>query len=392
MNICMFNTWFGDCFLINENRNNLFVDFGMHQGSPGGQVVYYPHGIVKSRDDIHKDIADYITNMDNRPNLLLTHYHLDHYSGLLYMKNNNGYQSPIFEKVYIPDIWNLPNSNSIISLLLLESLMDNCRLGKTGCTLLELIQFLCIGVHKVHLVKRGTLFENNRFTALWPDGNKISKIAQKRAAGSEGTYMRRLSDMADTMIEIMNELVEGAYTENRAEIIQTLSSLQENYNSLLNEYESQRDNTLLRLNDFGNGISIVFHNTEECSKNALFTGDIDDKHLKKICDNYDNKFPMHETYYYIKLPHHGTARYYFDFTPFSPKAIMIPNGKCAQKCHEISNKYQADIRNLSTAGPLHVYCSNSNNCKMTTRRKGCNCKCGAQTCSITFPHRCQMII
>ena len=48
--------------------------------------------------------------------------------------------------------------------------------------------------------------------------------------------------------------------------------------------------------------------------------------MKMIAENYDGKIQLHEHYWCIKVPHHGTESHFFDFSGFSPENMMIPNG------------------------------------------------------------------
>ena len=89
--IYMYNNWFGDCFRLNNHKKNIFVDFGIHHMCMHGGIRVicnnYSTGGAIDRDDVHRAIAQEINKLDERPDLLITHYHLDHISGLLYMKN-----------------------------------------------------------------------------------------------------------------------------------------------------------------------------------------------------------------------------------------------------------------------------------------------------------------
>lgn len=115
----MYNTWFGDCFRLKEEDKNIFVDFGIHhmcmRGGIPVTVNNYSSGGDIYRDNVHEAIAQEIVKCEERPDLLVSHYHLDHISGLLYMKSTASYHSPIFNKVYLPNIWDLPNSKNIIA-------------------------------------------------------------------------------------------------------------------------------------------------------------------------------------------------------------------------------------------------------------------------------------
>lgn len=58
LDIYMYNTWFGDCFRINNNGSNLWVDFGIHSKST------FPRGLT--RDDIHRRVASDILHTKSK--------------------------------------------------------------------------------------------------------------------------------------------------------------------------------------------------------------------------------------------------------------------------------------------------------------------------------------
>jgi hypothetical protein len=128
-------------------------------------------------------------------------------------------------------------------------------------------------------------------------------------------------------------------------------------------------------------ISIVFQNIEDGASNLLFTGDIRKEYMKKIAENYDGKLPLHEEYWCIKVPHHGTVSHYFDFSPYKPENLLISNGIF----HSVG-KRQAKAARTSTeyAGLFHtwdvtVWCSDDRCCDGC--RDGCSCK----ECEIISP-------
>lgn len=404
MDVYMYNTWFGDCFRINDKHNNLFVDFGIHQGCLSGDkpIFINAYSCVDRvhRDDVHKKISDEIVAFSEKPNLLLTHYHLDHYSGLLYMKSSMPHHSPIFNKVYLPDIWGVPNSKNIIAILILEALMDNSKLGKKGCTLLELVHFLCKDVEKVYLLRRGELFEDKKFTALWPDVNLVGAVAKDLLPKEDMDWLQKIIFFAEGLTDIVMSLTEGQKdSASREENCKKVEKMIIEFDELYDEDKITnlfKQDEKIMLNEFGNDISIVFHNTTSNESNMLFTGDLSAKYLAMIDNNYDGMVPMHKNYCYIKIPHHatngsGSSLHYHDFSMYNPKILMIPNGKCCTDSYKTCSKYGHDIVNIADKGTIKVYCSNSNWCEMNPTGKFCDCNCGANYTNIIFPN-CSSIV
>lgn len=383
LDIYMYNTWFGDCFRIENGGSNLWIDFGIHSNStvPGGLT----------RDDIHNSIAGDILASVN-PTLVISHFHEDHVSGLLYMMNHKATsksKTPIFQKVYIPDIWNVVEAPVIIATLLLEELLKHAKLsGRKGAvTLFELMRFLCVNARNVIPIKRGSSFEGGRYIALWPDPQCVSTYASSYLTSLEiGAIPASLLNLAEMLrsfiLERINIEGENVTSEN---FHSRLNRLETNFLELINNPEIAIILTKLSaieddiyLNHLGNNISIVFQNTKFVQgETLLFTGDLENKFLVKIANNYDKKYNMYPSYEFIKIPHHGTKggknEHYFDFKPHNPKCFMIPNGFVhgARGNWKICKEYGNDA-NLKS---IKVVCSNSNFCENNCGRRFMTCTC-----------------
>lgn len=393
--IYMYNDWFGDCFRLNDGAKNIFIDFGIHQGCLSGGIHVtinnYSSGTTIKRDDVHKTIADEIVSYENS-DLLVTHYHLDHISGLLYMKNK-GYCSPIFNKVYLPDIWNLPDSKSIVALLILKDLMDNCKLNKRECTLLEFVNFLCTNVKNVELLRRGEKFDGDNFVTLWPDQELVGAMRKKVDMIEAIDMLRDIINIAEELIGIVKIVVsQGIDDEERKACLVKFENLRERIEDIYDEdiLIGFIDKYDILLNALGNDISIVFQNVTSNDNNMLFTGDLSSSYISMLSNNYDKKLPMHKKYKYIKIPHHGTKgandSHYYDFSTYEPDVLIFPNGECSTSSYKISNNYKKDITSIASKGIIKVYCSNSNYCEMNKTGKACDCQCGASVTNIVFPN------
>lgn len=399
MNIYMYNVWFGDCFRIENDSSNLMVDFGLHQNSCiAGSMP---------RDEVHAKIAAEILKYDVRPNLLITHFHQDHISGLLYMRKNLHSSSPVFTDVYIPDIWDIPNSVKIVSLHLLEELLRHYKLSKASrISLLDLVRFLCADVKNVFFIRRGSLIESGKYIALWPDPDIVGTCANmllKRINLSDD-FFNRLNEISKELCSIVLECVKLDYENRKNRVQEYLGSLNELEKRLIQFHEdplfieslskiNMVDENLeySYLNSFKNNISIVFQNKNETDENLLFTGDLEREYLKMISVNYNLNFDcnMHSEYCYIKVPHHGTygsrGAHYFDFTGYNPKVVMIPNGMCMTNSYKICSEYSSDIKKTNAK----VYCSNSNWCMNNVSNKFSTCTCS--NFNIIFPNKSKIV-
>ena len=168
---------------------------------------------------------------------------------------------------------------------------------------------------------------------------------------------------------------------------------QEDFLNLLERLEAQPDGTVQEyssdnlknagsmLRDLRQKLGIVFQNQADGEWNVLFTGDIRPEILLKISENYDRKLPLFEHYWCIKVPHHGTASHFFDFSPYTPENMLISGG-----VYYTTGRKKALAARISPqyAGLFHdwevtMWCSDSAWCDGC--RDGCSCK----ECEIIAP-------
>ena len=177
------------------------------------------------------------------------------------------------------------------------------------------------------------------------------------------TELRRISVKLDHLvIEIAENNIAMANS------ILQLQEMKESYIELRNRI-TKDGNEQRKLSEFGNEISIVFQNTELSDNNVLFTGDFGKiRNWRYIENNPDGLVRMHDTYSIIKVPHHGTKRYYHNFVPImtNNSRLLIPHGSCRN--WNIHKLYSVDVNGC---GAMTV-CSES---------AGCNaCLLAGRTC------------
>lgn len=379
MKIRMYNVGFGDCFCLRDRKNNLLVDFGTSNNRIGGRP---------RRDVFNVVISDLSTI--SRKNLLLTHFHLDHLSGLLYMMKKRK-ASGEFGKIYLPDVFSEPEMSRTLALMLLADLVKDSCLPSHQVSLLALVEALIRRPQNVELLSRGIVFEG-RYQALWPDKDVISNETE--------TVLSRLEeDMQDTwdkLISFAEKLrkiiwkmtLQGKNAGNSAEADMgppehkiSITELEKEFSLLRNTSEFQQLLTGMQLREmelrqFKSRISIVFQNAEDGEWNLLFTGDIQQEYMKMVADNYDGKIPLYDHYWCIKVPHHGTESHYFDFSPYTPENMLISNG-----IYHANSKKRAKTYRTSTQytglfhmgdGETYMCCSNSDCCDGC--QNGCSCR------------------
>lgn len=406
MRIRMYNVGFGDCFCIRDRKGSLLVDFGAVNSKIEG----------RPRREVFDVIISDLTTI-RKKNLLLTHFHPDHVSGLLYMMRyrRDAYE---FEKIYLPDVFSDPEMKYTLTLLLLADVTKKASLPGRRVSLLALAEALCARKVKIDLLSRGSEFEG-KYTALWPDVRTVSNetedvfnslIEDNEKAMTElvniAEEVRQLfmsmtedENEADVNLGAEKEVVDAAGKQTdsdsagsvqgnngtqeyaQAELRHRLKpeKLEKKFRELQATAEFQallecaeKQGHLLR--QFRHKISLAFQNTRDGELNLLFTGDVQPRYMKMIVEDYDGRIPLHEHYWCIKVPHHGTESHFFDFSRFSPENMMIPNGAYYDNSKKKSKNQRTSMQygGLFYINDAHMYCSNCDCCD--SYENGCSCR------------------
>ena len=429
MRIRMYNVGFGDCFCIRDRKSSLLVDFGAANSKIEG----------RPRREVFDVIISDLTTI-RKKNLLLTHFHPDHVSGLLYMMRyrRDAYE---FEKIYLPDVFSGPEMKYTLALLLLADVTKKASLPGRRVSLFALAEALCARKVKIDLLSRGSEFEG-KYTALWPDVSEVSRETEEvfnSLIENHENAMTELVSIAEEVRELFLSMTEetleaeekseplsvpedtdgpesslkdpreysgenaeytqeklvlanedaGAAIEDTAEdpeetekervrrlnpekLEKKFRELQatEEFQALLESAEKQGHS----LRQFRHKISLAFQNTIDGELNLLFTGDVQPQYMKMIAENYDGKIQLHEHYWCIKVPHHGTESHFFDFSGFSPENMMIPNGAYYDNSKKKSKNQRTSMQygGLFYINDAHMYCSNCDCCD--SYENGCSCR------------------
>ena len=429
MRIRMYNVGFGDCFCIRDRKSSLLVAFGAANSKIEG----------RPRREVFDVIISDLTTI-RKKNLLLTHFHPDHVSGLLYMMRyrRDAYE---FEKIYLPDVFSGPEMKYTLALLLLADVTKKASLPGRRVSLFALAEALCARKVKIDLLSRGSEFEG-KYTALWPDVSEVSRETEEvfnSLIENHENAMTELVNIAEEVRELFLSMTEetleaeekseplsvpedtdgpesslkdpreysgeneeytqeklvlanedaGAAIEDTAEdpeetekervrrlnpekLEKKFRELQatEEFQALLESAEKQGHS----LRQFRHKISLAFQNTIDGELNLLFTGDVQPQYMKMIAENYDGKIQLHEHYWCIKVPHHGTESHFFDFSGFSPENMMIPNGAYYDNSKKKSKNQRTSMQygGLFYINDAHMYCSNCDCCD--SYENGCSCR------------------
>ena len=373
MKVRMDNVGFGDCFCLRDRKKSLLVDFGTNNSRIEG----------RPRREIFDVIISDLSTI-NRKNLLLTHFHMDHLSGLLYMMKNRD-SSLDFGKIYLPDVFSKEEMSRTLVLLLLADLLKESGLPSRQVSLFALVDALLENRQNLELLSRGKIFED-KYQALWPDTDVIQRETDEvynEICKNENlaAVMEELLNFAEKLRRIIWSMTEEgkAQTEEEQEKISLAYVYDREFRRIkaipeFKELLSFLNTNKVNLRQFKHKISIVFQNARDGELNLLFTGDVQPGHLKMIAENYDGKLPLYEHYWCIKVPHHGTQEHYFDFSQYEPENMMISNG-----IHFANSKKESkELRTSPLYGGLfyipdtHMYCSNCDCCDCY--ENGCSCK------------------
>ena len=373
MKVRMYNVGFGDCFCLRDRKKSLLVDFGTNNSRIEG----------RPRREIFDVIISDLSTI-NRKNLLLTHFHMDHLSGLLYMMKNRD-SSLDFGKIYLPDVFSKEEMSRTLVLLLLADLLKESGLPSRQVSLFALVDALLENRQNLELLSRGKIFED-KYQALWPDTDVIQRETDEvynEICKNENlaAVMEELLNFAEKLRRIIWSMTEEgkAQTEEEQEKISLAYVYDREFRRIkaipeFKELLSFLNTNKVNLRQFKHKISIVFQNARDGELNLLLTGDVQPGHLKMIAENYDGKLPLYEHYWCIKVPHHGTQEHYFDFSQYEPENMMISNG-----IHFANSKKESkELRTSPLYGGLfyipdtHMYCSNCDCCDCY--ENGCSCK------------------
>ena len=373
MKVRMYNVGFGDCFCLRDRKKSLLVDFGTNNSRIEG----------RPRREIFDLIISDLSTINSK-NLLLTHFHMDHLSGLLYMMKKKDI-SVDFGKIYLPDVFSKKEMSRTLVLLLLADLLKESGLPSRQVSLFALVDALLENRQNVELLSRGKIFEN-KYQTLWPDVDIIQKETDE--VYDQLSRDERFNEVMDVLLDFaekLRKIIWSMTEEGKIQVEEAQEKIPLAYvydrefrrikaipafKELLNDLNENKVN----LRQFKHKISIVFQNAKDGELNLLFTGDAQPEHMRMITENYDGKLPLYEHYWCIKVPHHGTQGHYFDFSQYEPENMLISNG-----IHFANSKKESkELRTSPLYGGLfyipdtHMYCSNCDCCD--SYENGCSCK------------------
>lgn len=341
MKIRLYDMKFGESIFIQDScvpsSEGILVDCGSLEKITKIKPTY---------DTIYNDMQSFLN-----PDILITHFHLDHISGLLYFAKN---KKPIFNNLYIPDIFNLISSSQIVTLILINFLLQSFRVfPKSPFTLYDLAIGLCSTSRNIKFLKRDVIFRDN-YIALTPFQEDISKCADSLYNDLD-QIDPNWNIVSQNFIKMVVSCANGEHFDQN--LIATYNlSINNGMNEDIKRF-SENNSQRKSLNEFAHKVNIVFQNIKNSPmKNILFTGDSEIMQLDKLKKLGD----FHGQYELYKIPHHGTKAHLFKDIN-SNKAIIShaergkPNAKPRKTDWHICSDYH--LKNYC------FYCTNCNGCE-----------------------------
>lgn len=368
MDICLFNMSFGESIYIYNHQpdTGLLVDCGISHTAPKEKTV-----------QLFDAIAQRITTTplkQDKIDALITHFHMDHISGLIHYAKN---KTISFNTLYLPDIYNLHSSSTIIvPFVLLDHLLSSTRVN-AKVALKQLVDGLVGSSKHISFLKHGDEF-HGAFRVLAPFQEDVEKTANElfKEFKIKDKFPVIWEYLVQTSRLLINELNERNNEDSIKNTLNQGNIPSQTENKQIDDDEIDDDYSRLidvilgedkfreSLNNLGHLVNIIFHSLEdEPQKNVLFTGDATPDVMKNIeSENKLAEYHLYERYALYKVQHHGTYRHYYKpiTIRFVEKAI-ISNGSYSPKNTQIFPAYCSDPDNKPK-----LFCTNCNNCEQFT--------------------------
>jgi len=391
---------FGDCSIIRGNSNILLIDCGSDNADNGLSSQEFAYSKIES-----------LIKSDEITHILISHFHKDHFNGLLQIPDEYRVQ-----RTFLP--YSIINKKVIYTdgLMRLIAIAPPRSWGfQLSKRIIKLFKKLDKISERPEFLKKGDYisFENIKIRVLWPEITDTAmfsyndlpvKIAYDTAkSGYYVSYIQNDNNMQfDSFSNIegylnneFDEIVgqdspelRGAmshFGESFNEYLQILhdnveapfESVNEAYTSLLYQHDlffsslGQHPERLNRVKQFAcqqynslvtsmNAISLVC----DCDEKFLFLGDAP----KGVVDYLQSNSLFNDRYQFVKIQHHGTESHYTRKKPNGEYSLISNGGYSNRKVYV---KYQ---------NSKHILCTNAHNhpdsfCQYYIDKKECSPNC-----------------
>jgi beta-lactamase superfamily II metal-dependent hydrolase len=325
--ISMYPVGFGDCYLIEDDKSALLVDFGnINSQSP-------IHNFGNTTSALQKAIQ----NKEER-SLLVTHFHRDHYNLI------NSLQSNLFAKIYLRNIYSNQQTFTVSLWLLLVALFSTNPAVTFDEALYRIVAVDRLGTMLTNngffvFVKQGSTFTSGATTyevlSPWRRRLPFSLFRQDIQTISDAVNVadeiRIIEHYQQTIKnEIENQSPERFFHEKNDEV----QKVERAGNEIKNKFEKmtreekekivhQLAANPMKAANFEHLYNIVFRSSD---KKLLMCGDESASDMAKIMTKF---YRDGDSIHIIKLPHHGTKTHYYPFCTYRPDIGLISNENTA---------------------------------------------------------------
>ncbi len=344
------NVGFGDCSVIGgRHQDILMVDCGSLNRMLSSGISF---------DQLTDTMLAHYGQASER-SFLLTHFHRDHYSGLLSILSKD---PGFFDRIYLPAC--LLDSDGKARLIELNVMIECFVTGpgmetvKMNAASIRSLQKICslAGTESIYALRAGDVleFDGSDYRVLWPPAQgypfreeliSCLQTAEELLLSSRDPAAQAFLEMRDLICHCYRDCMDafsftgGQEAQQRAAGVARLNVLIDEMNELLPRLHTlktaSRVRDLLCRHSFVslagkeiNGTSLILS-----SDRLLFTGDAAPETLDRI------RPQLQDSYYAVKAPHHGTETYWWDgIQNLEIEHVLISNGQ-AKAGGPVSQKY-----------------------------------------------------
>lgn len=399
LKVKMLKMGFGECIVVEGNSTNcLMIDCGSLESAQNSNSYF--------ASAVHT-IKSY-----NNSEAMITHFHEDHINGFKYMidsKNNCGIK---FKQVYIPHIFTVGCRYNLIDYMLMYHYLENRKNKKNNFSLLDLLRGMVQNYIPFRLLKRGDAFNScgSDNLVLWPQPMVVypekKQDELKAKLSLPESAVNEIFSISDEICRLfLRCAADGDRNYSNERILEEIDDLNKRINSIDEKIkDSESGDYTLYCNGFSfptdqlsnfddliivkdfkrrlsqaikdkdNSTSIVFQTN--IHEDYLFTGDVPASILKKIITNaYHDGIVVHDRFFAIKAPHHGTTKHYckklFDDNLIIRKELVfISCGNGGKGSYKISSSYFSNNHRLVCTNDTYTKCDSRICPHINT--KGCN--------------------
>ncbi|MDD4184418.1 MAG: MBL fold metallo-hydrolase [Candidatus Izemoplasmatales bacterium] len=278
-------------------------------------------------------------------NLLITHFHKDHYGGLYYIDKYKF--DTIYLSKYLECIFSISMTPILVSFLKLYYLANPKTLLKNNLHFILNYLYVCAVNLKtngiIRYVNQGSVIPIHRgYKVLWPNINCLNLPEMISHTKNEITeYLEDNEDLINTnelnrhiesYIEVASRM-NNIFNKDEPILKKRFEKIGKDMSEILNDIDLLRDNETEPteqyriskiMSDFHNKLAIVIHDAK-----GLYLSDVEKSTVKGLRPVYNNNYSV------VKTPHHGSHTHF---------SLSIPSKSTFVSCSNSS-------RDINTSNP-----------------------------------------